>query len=185
MVLDLRAGVPAPALILGFAQSLGEDIEAALPIYPNAVLFGVNRAAKLYRCQHLVSLDKHKIPGFIPDYPITVHAGRFGGVKQQHGPKDYIDCYWPHLQTGVTSGSSGWLAAKIAVKLGHAPVVMCGCPIDNSAHVEPDTGYHESLWNNPKQFGTCREYIVNDSDYHEFVFSMSGWSREFLGYPRG
>lgn len=180
---DLGAGVSAPALILGFAGCLDEDFEKARQLFPGAVLFGVNRAAQRYRCQHLVSLDKHRIPEFLPSYPITIHAGCFGGVRQEHGPKDYIDCYWPHLQPGGTSGSSGWLSAKIAVKLGYFPIVLCGCPIDSSPHVAPDAAYDKSLWQNPKQVESCRKVIMTETEYHPFVRSMSGWTRDVFGAP--
>ena len=178
------AGPPGPALVLGFADCLDEDYRVAHAMFPQAVLFGVNRAVKRYRCQHLVSLDRARIPDFLPDYPITVHAGRFGGVNQQHGPKPYIDAYWPHLQPGSTSGSSGWLAAKIAVKLGHGPVVLCGCPIDAKPHVEQDKERHDCLWtDNPNQVPECRAVIERETDYHPYVRSMSGWSRDLLGAP--
>lgn len=179
----LGAGASAPALILGFAECLFDDLDRAQRLYPAAVRFGVNRAAKEIRCHHLVSLDRHRIPDFLPDYQITVHAGRFGGIRDDHPPLDHIDCYWPHLQPGGTSGSSGWLAAKIAVKLGHFPVVMCGCPIDGQDHVTPDPKHDTCTWANPKQVSSARAIIEQEILYHPFVFSMSGWTRDLLGEP--
>lgn len=178
----MTEGPAGPAIVIGFAASVADDLATADGLFPGAVRFAVNRAARAFRAHHLVSLDRHRLPDFMPNYPITVHAGRFGGIRDDRPALDYVDCYWPRLQTGGTSGSSGWLAAKIAVKLGFGPVVMCGCPIDNSAHAEPDPKRPESSWQtNPKQAASARDVILREADFHPFVRSMSGWTREILG----
>jgi hypothetical protein len=90
---------------------------------------------------------------------------------------DEVDCYWPKLGT---NGSSGWLAAKIACKMGFDLVVMCGCPIDKSPHLVPE---EKDNWRkNPKQADTCRKYIEEQAGpYKDRVRSMSGWTKDFFG----
>jgi hypothetical protein len=176
------AGVPAPALVLGFAACLPADVAEAEKLFPGAIRFGVNRAALKYRCDHLVSIDRNKIPLWLPDYPITVHSGRIGAACGEHPPSKYpwVHHWWPQHHT---KGSSAWLAAKIAhFEYGFAPVVLCGCPIDSSPHLEEDTTCARP-WDNPYQVESCRETMMAEVEMKPFVRSMSGWTREWFGGP--
>ncbi len=167
------------ALILGFADGLADDLDKAFAFTPyDVTLFGVNEAVQHYKCSHLVAIDKINIPKWLPGYPITVHTARPGGIRMDKW-SEHVDCYWPKLGT---NGSSGWLAAKIAVKLGFDKVIMCGCPIDNSKHFTPN---EKDNWRkNPKQAPTCRSAIEAEAGpYKDKIFSMSGWTMEFFGPP--
>lgn len=173
------AGGSLPALIIGFADCVREDVACAERLFPHHVKFGVNRAVLHFECDHLVSIDRSKIPEWIPDDHIVIHAGRSGGVNNQKSTELYpwVDCWWPELQ----GGSSGWMAAKIAYHMGYTPIILCGCPIDTSPHLEGDG---KNNWvNNPNQAQSCRMVIEREEEYKPYVRSMSGWTREYFGAP--
>lgn len=175
---DGPAGNWAVALVIGFSDCVIEDVRKAEELYSGHVKFGVNRAVLHFKCDHLVSIDKTKIPKWLPDYDICVHAGKVGGIKNNHPTVEFpwVDCWWPNLHTG---GSSGWLAAKIAQRLGFGHIILCGMPIDGSKHLEKDP--LNSGWSNPKQAQSCRKVIESEVYMKPYVRSMSGWTKEYFG----
>lgn len=70
------------------------------------------------------------------------------------------------------SGSSSLLGVLAAIKLGYKKIILCGCPLmgSNKSGTTPYS-YFQKGW------------VVKLSEIKPYTKSMSGWTREILGYP--
>ena len=82
-------------------------------------------------------------------------------VSHEAGPG--IDIIEPYE---APSGSSALLATLFAIREGYELIILCGCPLNEAAYVCFQEGW-------TKMKGRLKGR----------VFSMSGWTREFLGDP--
>lgn len=72
---------------------------------------------------------------------------------------------------GPVSGSSAILGALAAIALGYEKIILCGCPLTGNA---PEGNPYEAF---RPGWETAADQVKGR------VFSMSGWTREFLGSP--
>ena len=85
--------------------------------------------------------------------------------------------YWHKGARG--GGSSAWGARKLAKLMGFDLVVLCGCPMTAGPYV----GNH-GLGGTMTQESVVERYqreITQDTEWHNGVISLSGWTKDFLG----
>jgi hypothetical protein len=73
------------------------------------------------------------------------------------------------------SGLTGLYAIKVAKHIGATKIVLAGVPMDQTGHILPGHGH----WINEARrngWSTRRKELTD-------VRSMSGWTRQLLGYP--
>lgn len=86
-------------------------------------------------------------------------------------------------------GTSGLLAANIAVELGYEEIILCGIPIDNTphywqAHWEKCNFQREIADDMGRIRGDGRRYWINAAErFDGKVKSMSGYTKKLLGAP--
>ena len=169
------------ALVLGGAACVWDDLrtaEALIGERPRIVI-ATNDAGVHYdgHLDHWVTLHAMKMEGWEAERaalgkPKTYTTwGRF----YQYGEEHLEAMCERAVQHGM--GTSGILAVEVAVELGAAPVILCGCPLDDSAHFfDADPWAHwrgfREHWKNRE--GWLREHRVR---------SCSGWTAELLGRP--
>lgn len=182
------AGLPAiagscsgPAIVCGSARCLWDDLAAA----PAGDLVAVNYAGIFLHDtpKHWVSIHAEAFQWMLP-----LRVGRVwqGDGRLQAGQG--IETHAQHQCIGVRhvwpakrDGSSGLFAARVALALGYAPVILCGIPLDRGGHFYDQPGKSTGEGN----YGLYLDSWRGAAKY-EFggrVFSMSGATRNLLGAP--
>lgn len=194
-----------PAIVVGSAPCLYDDLEKALELYPFAFVIAVNGA-----CVALENID-----AFVAGH--TAKAEHFAQARRNAYPEKPVEVWanWtrkegppPRLTypsvtrwfgAGVSSGAtSAGKATRMALSLGYEPVIICGCPLDNSGYFEgesqkgkaighdcrrvgdPDQNVHRTILNYRDKFAKLAK-----GEFKGKVFSMSGLTRKLLGAPPG
>lgn len=175
------------ALILGSAECVDEDADAALALFdPDSVIAINDMIARWHgSIDHAVSLHVENLPGWMKaraavqaDRPIVwSHSGaRSQGRLSQVADRLLDD--W--------KGSSGLFAVAVARELGMR-AVLCGVPMASMLHVPGNSA--ETWGRKPwpqKQVDNYRDaWRSRRADIEPFVRSMSGWTAELLGLPDG
>ena len=161
-------------LVLGGADCVWEDLKAFGPV----------------SCDVMVINDMGcDYPGIIK-YWVTLHPEKFDGWRsRRRGNQDYET--WAHSvivrskaydvvnkTTKDWGGSSGLFAAKVGLELGYDHITLCGCPMTETPHYfQPNRSWKD-----------CSSFIPgwtkNLDAIKGKVFSMSGWTKEILGYQK-
>ena len=165
-------------LIAGSAWCLHEDLEKAWSIYPNSPVMAVNDACKIVKAFALFSYH----PQRFNEYPYLwkEKQRKFGDDFTVHGSKfienmPFVDHWWEAARGG---GTSSWGAMKVAKLMGFEKVIFCGCPLSPGNYFGYQPG---KLMAQKKVIYRYRREIEADSKWHEGVYSMSGWTKEFFG----
>ena len=161
-------------LILGIAPCLEEDIaliedpedwdKMAIGVdCSDRVLFDIVGAATY----HFQEFEQFRI-----------RRQRAGGnldyVTHSHKMFKGVDMVWPLVAPSPDSGSSSFLGTQAAVELGYKKIILCGCPMIGP----PQTGKKEPYDRFQSGWIKYAKPMFGDK-----VKSMSGWTRDFLGYP--
>lgn len=167
-----------PVIVAGNAWCLHEDLARAPQGLP---IIAVNGAAGEIKAGFLYSKHPERMVGrggywigkqrrFHEDF--TVHGSRF------HESMPHIQYWWEGARGG---GGSGWGARKLATLLGFDTVILCGMPLDPGGYA---SGRLAKLMNKPDVIDAYRREIASDTEWHEGVYSMSGWTKGLLGSPK-
>lgn len=123
-----------------------------------------------------------------------VHAAqRVGKNPIQAGTYPSVTRWWPaDCTSGATSAGK---AALIGLRMGFDRVILAGCPLDGSGYFVGESAGIPQLRSCQRvgdpakqQAATIRRYKKRMAELAETtfkgkVFSMSGYTRELLGYP--
>ncbi|KKM16830.1 hypothetical protein LCGC14_1681900 [marine sediment metagenome] len=166
-----------PVLVCGNAYNLHDDLERARQLYPDAAVIAINGAAGEVKACALYSKHPEKMPQWIK------RQRQFGEDFTVHGSKHkpgcpWIDFWWEDARGG---GGSAWGARKLATLMGFAPVILCGAPLDPGGYASSPIA---KLMRREDVIDSFRQEIENDVEWHEGVYSMSGWTSELLGEPK-
>lgn len=170
-----------PAIVAGSARGVFGEVDRATSFFGGrALVFAVNDVGVLLpRVDHFVSLHTPRL-----DYWVAIRrdptGASYGNVDFRvhdgglHGPRLWYQ--WSKLTP--TMSYSGYFAAQIAYLMGCSPVVLCGCPGD-------DTPRFWEKQSRPGAYAKGQANIKQEMefkpDFKKVVRSMSGWSREFFG----
>lgn len=169
-------------LIAGYAACLHEDIRCARQIVGNVPIIAVNAAAKEVKALLLFSQhpDRFKSMRWIEKQLLlygkgfTVHSRVDLNIPSV---APWID-YWWSIKGG---GGSAWHARKVASFIGFNTVILCGCPMEPGPYV----GNHNigGFMHRQDVVDDLCNYIKQDKDWHNGVYSMSGKTRLWFGEP--
>jgi hypothetical protein len=196
------------AIVIGGGPSLLSDLTNARAIRPGATLLGANFAASVVPEIEHVWTQHIEIAGKIKSQaPVKVHSRprkfqtrvngpiwQTGVSKEQEAAVDYL---WPDL--GWVAGSSGFSAALWAKHgLGFDEVILVGIPLTQDVRIY-SAGYDAATraGSRPPQHDFDKHYASPDSLEHwqqcirnfteqgktAGIYSMSGFTREWLGAP--
>ena len=163
-------------LITGSAPCVIDDIAVALLIAVKAncshrdidyMAIGLSSVVK--HARHIKYMATYH-PAEIPE--IKKRRGAAGGnidyMVISHEKKPGVDVFEPFIPP---TGSSSHLGALAAVRMGYKKIILCGCPLEGNTSNGNDAKVFRDGW-------TAKIDIVKDK-----VRSMSGWTKELLGYP--
>lgn len=179
-------------LVCGFGPTFYDDYERARTMRPDASAIAVNEAAKAVKAFALFTLHPEKLKRFcalqIQSFGdgFTVHSGgRSFDTANRQKRFPGVDYWW---QQAAGGGTSAWAAARMARLMGFDEIILCGVPLIHGNYA--DRGFAKA-WRAGQKRGdgrdmllTYRNYVENDTKWHEGVTSMSGWTRDLLGEPK-
>lgn len=163
------------ALIIGGADNVWEDAEAALSLFTPDAVFAVKT---------MIAHWPLKV-----DYGVTLHPEWTAKWLRERAritgrsDADKIEI-WAHKPFGTVvqkvtpdwQGSSGLFAVKIALEEKFDGIVLAGVPMDNRKHFTKP-----GAWSSFQIF--LKGWQVHMPELRDKVRSMSGWTKEHLGEP--
>ncbi len=189
------------AIVVGSAPCLHDDLATALQMYPDAYVATVNGAcAAVEHADAIVAghtskaevFAKARRKAFPNGKPFEVLAS---WARPERLPvKEYPSVtrwYDGSVSTGATSGAK---AARMMLRDGYFPVILAGCPLDNSGYFEGEgaaSGAHDCRRvGDPQEdeHRTIRNYRdkfakMAADEFKGKVFSLSGLTKKLLGAP--
>jgi hypothetical protein len=175
-----------PVLVCGFAQTFHDDYARARKLRPDAPVIATNKAGSAVKCLALFSLhcgpDKlgkwasQQREKFGPDFTVHSH-GLPEAAERLKVRHPYVDHWWRDAK-GV--GTSTWAAAKMARLMGFTEIILCGMPLERMPYAD---GSFCRDFRNGEVLKIYRSYIKKDTEWHQGVKAMSGWTAKFFGVP--
>lgn len=172
----------------GFGATLFDDMARLEAVRPGLPVIAVNMAAAHVPAFALFSMHQEadklgvwtQMQRDAFGDPFEVHSCCKADMEQ-HSKRHYP--WVTHWHDGVMhKGSSGWAAARLALKLGFEEVILCGVPMEPVNYADGRLAwYFRSAQSNA--LSVFRKAIELDTPTRTRCFSMSGWTREILGEP--
>lgn len=167
-------------MVCGSAFCLPSDLKEARKRFPFAPVIAVKGGAYCLRAFALFGLHPGRMTEMARRQSMihsdfTTHmAGGIRDCTNLGAEKAFAPDYHWNLPA---EGSSGWVARKMAAHMGFDLVVLCGIPLSKGGYVYgPSKPFQDE-----RVISRYRDYVLQDSDYHKGVISMSGWTREVFG----
>jgi hypothetical protein len=171
------------AIVMGIAPCLEEDL-AAISNHELYDFFAIGLDCSdrvLFDIQHVCTYHPEEFPDFIKRRKAAGGNLNFRTHSHMVGkePRTGLTCFtpdeiWPLVDRSPYSGSSSYLGAQVAVGLGYSKIILAGCPMSGPNLIRSTAQSYDSF-----QQGWLRHYEKLEGK----VRSMSGWSKELLGYP--
>lgn len=168
----------------GNAWCLADDLARARKIWPDAPVIAVNGAAEHLKALALFTQHPRKFPRWIAQQRsrhgegFTTHAAGKAHVVTKLGKQPrmpWVDYWWDGVACG---GTSGWGARRLARFLGFDLAILCGIPLETGGYFD---GSISKVNRSEAAMKHYREQVLRDTDMHDGVVSLSGWTREVFG----
>lgn len=173
------------AIVMGIAPCLENDLEEICFGRSNEFDFmavGVDCSDRVkFDIQHAATYHPDEFPEFKRRRELIggnlnykTHSHKNGLTKSKEIIE--VDNIWPLVAAHPYSGSSSFLACQAAIGMGYEKIVLCGCPMSGPNATSKKINNYDVFQKGwimfaPELFG-------------DKVKSMSGWTKEFLGYPK-
>jgi len=164
------------ALVVGSGYSVKDDLEAVKQFGKPDIVICVNEIALTMDCDVWATLHPENLEG--KGWANKRVANGFELPKiVAHKPMKYVtDVLGYRMGNSNSSGSSGLYAVKVALSMGYKRVILAGVPMQAKPH-----------FNKPNDWTDCNCFLPtwrdNKAMLKKYVRSMSGWTKELLGYP--
>lgn len=194
--IDIEKVDGLPALAIGSAPCVYEEVNKAMEHHPDATIFCANKAVKVYQPDHICSFHYYEIKEFAEmareewgDIEFTTHGA---SVFERHKTiEDYpeVDIWW--LTARQSAAVSGWFTARVAAAMGYN-VIMCGSPMTGGdgyfpGDTVPTTLENPRFGHYPEGHGTLRQaqnaVRLSTEIERAGIVSMSGFTKDILGGP--
>lgn len=167
--------------ILGIALCLEEDLKSLLNMIDfikiDFMVIGLDCSDRVtFDIQHIATyhveelgqfrLRRQKINGNL-DYMTHSHKQPKNGEQA-----DYV---WPLVAKSPFSGSSSFLGVQGFVGLDYKKIILCGCPMQGKNLINKRATAYDKFQKGWVKFAPLM--------FGDKIRSMSGWTKEFLGYP--
>ena len=168
-----------PALVVGNAFCMADDLAAARAIFGDVPVIAVNGAAREVKAFALFSAHVSRFMEYGYEW-IGHQRNLFGPGFTVHGARERPNMPWINYWWGAMPGGGGsaWGARKVAAFMGFNPVILCGCPLVPGCYA----GFRPGMaMADPAVVEPYRREVEADVDWHDGAYSMSGATREILG----
>jgi hypothetical protein len=174
---------PEFAIVLGGADCVFDDVHALLSMSPREWP-GLYIAANDVGCHwpvldHWASFHVDKLVRWKEERAARGLPPAYGTWGWRPGqPVDFVLYPW-------SGGSSGMLAAQVAIVLGCRRVVLCGMPMTPTAHFNQSAEFSSAttVWAEADGHWKSWVRVYQQGWFGGHVRSMSGRTRELLGTP--
>lgn len=187
------------AIVIGGASCVWRDLEEARKLFPDADLIAVNDIGTEIKDPLRAWVSLHGWELLRIWMPMRAAKGyllaeeTYSGLDagDQKNVRDYIThCVEAKFDGQEHGGSSGLFGVKIAlVDLGYDQVVCAGIPMIDAPHYFAGHPTDIAVDGNNPVWTSATSYWVGWFEAMPHlkgkVFSMSGWTREQLGAPKG
>ena len=190
-------------LVVGSAPCLHDDMKAAFDLYPDAHVMLVNGACvAVEEAEHVLAGHREKAEYFAEArrtafpfaLPWRLHANGHKLDAQRKAATPSVTDWWDwSVSTGATSIGKG---ARIGLRMGYSPIILCGAPMDGSGYFPGESVVGREIRHLCRRVGDPAQQdhrtIVGyrnkfarlaADEFKGKVFSMSGFTRECLGSP--
>lgn len=173
-----------PVLVCGNAYCLRDDHARAREHYPDVPVIAVNGAAGEVQAEFLFTQHPRKFQRWIAwqrerfGEGFTTHSAGKAHLASKFGVRErmpWVDYWWEGVASG---GTSTWGARRLARLLGFDEVILCGMPLSRGGYAN---GRMARDFQRDEVIDHYRQMVLRDTDWHEGVRSMSGWTREIFG----
>ncbi len=167
------------AIIAGSARGVFEEVDK---IYErSSLVFAANDVGMyLPHVDHFVSLHTSKLDLWVAIRrdPASKAPGNLN--FQVHDAGLFGERDW-HQWRALTPlmALSGMFAAQIAYLMGCSPIILCGCPNDDTPRFFELEGRRDNAYRNVQY--SIKQEMAYKPDFKAVIRSMSGWSKEFFG----
>jgi len=173
-----------PAIVAGSGKGVFDEVDFAVNRFRDRMplVFAVNDVGVLLpRVDHLVSLHTPKLDLWAELRRDPTSSGYGNRDFHVHDAGLYGDREWYQWKNLVpTMALSGMFAAQVAYLMGCEPIILCGCPNDNTPRFwERECGNFD--YSRVQQ--QVKEEMGFKPDFKRVVRAMGGWSRDFFGEP--
>jgi hypothetical protein len=177
-VQEIGVAAEEVAVVIGGAECWQRDLEDA-----RELLVG-HKIKYFYINDHIKTFPD-------PGIACTLHPDKLNGtvswlINRRRAGLPEPDEIWAHHKHAAVnhdtasrdwSGSSGLFAVQVALRKGHKKVIACGIPMTiEGSHFQRHINWQSAIGFR-NGWMTCRHEIA------PYVRSMSGWTREILGFP--
>lgn len=165
------------ALVVGYGHCVWSDLHAARALTEHPVVFAVNKAILLpLTIDHAVSHHAEAVG------PLLACRRSFRSLRAFGRPEILTHSIKTapgvnHLWDLPRQGDSGLLAIRIALAMGHARVLVAGCPLAGG-HLDDDPEAPAIDWTMARGV-----WDAAADEFGDRVLSLSGWTRERLSRP--
>jgi len=170
------------ALVAGSARGVFEEVETARSKLGRPVIYAANDVGVLLpHVDHMVSHHTSRLVHWV-EIRRDPAGGSYGNRNfEVHDSGLYGEMKWWHWRDLTPMMSlSGLFAAQIAYLMGCDPIVLCGCPTDDTPRfwetlkATSNVGYRKTQQTVIAEMGYKPEF-------KKALRSMSGWTKEFFG----
>jgi hypothetical protein len=172
------------ALVIGSAQDVLREFDLAAQLCFQAgagfeTFVANDMIAEFPQCDHAVTLHPHKLQSREDWLGRRAANGlpmpREVWCHRTDADAPAITKTFAQVHPGRTS--SGYFAMQVALHLGYDRIILCGVPMTQEAgHV-----VRNRPWDQVRHF--TQVWVDHRVELAVHVKSMSGWTRELLGYP--
>ena len=172
-------------IVLGAHQDCKKDLEEAQKVFSECDYMAIGLDSMLmyegdiqymatfHPCDINDCKKKRKEKGLNTDFKGISHIKEEVKVNCKGGKIEYeVDIIEPYKACREhTSGSSALLGVKVALKVGYDKIILCGCPLIGISGTNYNYKDFQSGWI------AAKDLVMGK------VKSMSGWTKDYLGYP--
>lgn len=180
-----------PALVVGSAPCVFEDLSRAQAALPEAKIFAVNEAVKIVNPDFICSYHCEKMEKFasMASGEFTTHSANVTRSGQERKDFTAVEYWWPNLR--AHGATSAWFAARVALSMGFDEIILCGCPLNGGdGYAFKTSNDNESMDprfglkpNNSSFAVSARAQLASVASSYPQIKSMSGASMAILGAP--
>jgi hypothetical protein len=177
-VIGNRSG---PAIVIGSAACMWDDLSQVadrgdyIAVNHAGLFVHYGGAVTQGRLVHWASLHSDLFPAW--RHLAQVNQGQHINWHT-NAPDPNSDFCWQFNYRGITRGSSALFAVFVGLALGYNPVILAGCPLDNSPPFYGKPGTEQATF-----AGCIKGWEQSVKLFNGRVKSMSGRTRELLGAP--
>lgn len=172
----LEPSTVTTALLLGGANSLHADMDAATTLFQPDLIIATNDAGRDWprKVDHWVSFHCEQFPRWLKEREKLGHPA---GAKLWTGQRRGVMAHLDIERVPNWGGSSGLLAVAVGLEVGVDHMVLCGIPLTPEGEHYNKPGRWTDAGNYRRGWLTHKHLMGNH------VRSMSGWTRQQFGAP--